>query len=65
MQVRALSVLGRNETAKGRESDDVEGPSWQGPMQREIHTSRGPHWNKQSYAVCVDLAETIGFIQSL
>lgn len=26
------------------------GPSWQGPMQRQIHASRGPHWNKQSYA---------------
>lgn len=41
--------LGRNETVGGRDAD-MEGPSLQGPMQRQIHASRGLHWNKQSYA---------------
>jgi hypothetical protein len=50
MRMRALA-LGRNETVK-EEGDDMDGPSWQGPMQRQIHTSRGPRWNKQSYAMC-------------
>lgn len=45
-----LSVFGTKRDSEGGRDDDMEGPSWQGPMQRQMRASRGPHWNKQSYA---------------
>lgn len=54
MQVQALA-FGTKRDSEGERDDDMEGPSWQGPkgpMQRQTHASRGPRWNKQSYAAC-------------
>lgn len=56
MQVRGLSLaFGTKRDSEGERDDGMEGPSWQGPkgpMQRQTHASRGPRWNKQSYAAC-------------